>query len=155
MVRVAYRVSDAVTVERALHRAFHPWRDHDSREFFKVEPYQVEAILCLLGTEAGAENITEEVASDPGLIPDEPIRRRPRADFQVMGIPVGAEIICVPNGATAKVTGRHTVLFEDEELSLTAASRRILSPSEAKNPHRHWQYGDAVLWQIYERHYPI
>ena len=36
---------DPVRVERALHQAFAPQRLHPKREFFKVEPDQVIAIL--------------------------------------------------------------------------------------------------------------
>ncbi|MCY4625244.1 MAG: GIY-YIG nuclease family protein [Chloroflexi bacterium] len=40
--------TEAATVESALHRAFHPYRANESREFFQIEPEQAEALLLVL-----------------------------------------------------------------------------------------------------------
>ena len=39
---------DAQDIEGALHRAFEPYRVNPSREFFKIEPEQAEAILSVM-----------------------------------------------------------------------------------------------------------
>ncbi|WP_081631150.1 GIY-YIG nuclease family protein [Methylobacterium sp. 77] len=138
-IEVAYRVPNGSTVERALHEVFKPYRRREDREFFEIEPYQVEAILHLLGTEAGAEDVTVEVDDNPGLIPNEIIQRRsrrPRADFLRMGIPVGDEITCVRYGAVARIAGRRTVIFEGKEVSLSAASAQIMPHAMAHNFYR-------------------
>ena len=43
----ACKVSDCEKVEKALHIAFHPYRIHAQREFFKIYPEQAIAILSL------------------------------------------------------------------------------------------------------------
>jgi hypothetical protein len=68
-VGVAYQVPNPFEVEGALHRAFSPYRHNARREFFRIEVFQVKAILSLLGSEVQAEDVTEHVAADPGLIP--------------------------------------------------------------------------------------
>lgn len=156
-VRAAFRVADDRRVERALHEAFAPYRWNSSREFFRVEPHQVRAILRLLGNEAVAEDITEEVGQDPSIIPHENIARRPRrprADFQVMQIPIGAEIKFIRSDATAKIAGRQTVLFKGEEMSLASATRRLLPGTTGGRAYSLWRYGDELLWDIYDRCYP-
>lgn len=155
-VQAAFRVPDGRRVEHALHEAFRPWRYRNSREFFEVEPYQVRAILRLLGEEAGAEDVTEEVEQEPSLIPNEVIVRRPprpRADFQVMRIPVGSEILSKRNEARAYVASSKTVIFGGEEMSLTAATR-LAMPDVRSNAYGYWLYGEETLWNIYERYYP-
>ena len=39
---------DAQDIENALHRAFEPYRVNPSREFFKIEPEQAEALLSVM-----------------------------------------------------------------------------------------------------------
>jgi hypothetical protein len=155
-VAVAYRVNDGLAVERALHRAFQPYRRDSRREFFNVEPYQVEAILALMGSNAVVEDVTEEVENNPSLIPNENIRRsrRPNPDYQKMGLPIGAEIICVRNNRTAHVAGRRTIIYEGEEMSLSAATRRSL-PDASGNPFAYWRFGENRLLDIYNSVYPL
>lgn len=156
-VQAAFRVADGRRVEHALHEAFRPWRYRNSREFFEVEPYQVRAILCLLGEEAAAEDVTEQVEQDPSIIPNENIARRPprpRADFQAMEIPVGAEIKFVRGDASAAVVGRQRILFCGEEMSLTAATQQLLPDVKFGNAYKLWRYSDELIWDIYERYNP-
>ena len=155
-VRAAFRVADDRRVERALHEAFAPYRRSNSREFFDVRPEQVSAILRLLGTEAVAEDVTEQVEQDPGLIPHENLARRPprpRADFQTMQIPIGAEIRFVRSDATATIAGSRKILFRGEETSLTAATQQLLPETKFGNAYRLWRYGDELLLDIYDRCY--
>ena len=63
-VAVAYRVDDSAVIEQALHRAFRPYRISDRREFFRIEPYQVESILVLLGSDARGQDVTTLVAQE-------------------------------------------------------------------------------------------
>ena len=46
-VEYACRIPDCQKVERALHRAFHPQRVHEKREFFEIEADQAISILEL------------------------------------------------------------------------------------------------------------
>jgi hypothetical protein len=154
-VGVAYQVLNPFEVERALHRAFSPYRQNARREFFRIEVFQVQAILSLLGSEVQSEDVTERVAADPGLIPNELIRRRPRrpnANFQLMGLPIGAEIRCLRSGASATIAGEHTVLFDGETMSLTEATRRIYP--NGNSAYQRWLHEDVVLMDLYNQAYP-
>jgi T5orf172 domain len=154
-IGVAYRVPNPSEVEQALHRAFSPYRQNARREFFQIEVYQVEAILSLLGSDAQAEDVTEAVAADPGLIPNESIRRsppRPRANFEAMGLPIGTEIRCRRTAATATIAGEHSVLFDGEVMSLTEATRRNY-PNGNGAFHR-WVHGDVALMDLYDQSCP-
>ena len=57
---------------------FRPYRISDRREFFRIESYQVEANLALLGTDARGQDVTSLVAQDPTLVPNETIARSSR-----------------------------------------------------------------------------
>lgn len=75
---------DPVKVERALHEAFQPQRLHPKREFFKVEPYQVIAILKLLDVADVTEQAKSEVEaeiSQEDRDARELVRRRPTLNF--------------------------------------------------------------------------
>ena len=84
---------DPVRVERALHRAFEPQRLHPKREFFKVEPYQVIAILKLLDvadiTEQAKSDVEAEISQeDRDAL--ELARRRPTLNFDELEMPEGS-----------------------------------------------------------------
>ena len=154
-VGVAYRVPNTIEVENALHLAFAPYRETSRREFFRVEVYQVAAVLSLLGTDARSEDVTEAAVADPVLIPNENIRRRrPNADFHVMGIPTGAQIVCRRNGATAHIAGPQKVFFEGEVISLSKATERIMLSASYGNAYLLWEFQGEVLMRIYDRAYP-
>ena len=51
---------NAQEVEAALHRAFDPYRVNPSREFFKIEPEQAEAVLSVMAGRDVTPNRTEQ-----------------------------------------------------------------------------------------------
>ena len=63
----AARVSDAATVEKALHTVFEPHRVNPNREFFRIEPDQAEVILRLIDHEdvtPGVQEQADEIDAD-------------------------------------------------------------------------------------------
>lgn len=152
----ACRVRNPDEVEQALHLAFAPNRVNPKREFFSIDPAQAIAILKLLHT----QDATAEVASQPDNIEEQEVAaarefraRRPNLNFDEMGIPLGATLESRAGGAVISIAGPRKVLFEGEEMSLTAATRRVLGLDYSVAPGPYWTYQGRLLREIYEQTY--
>jgi hypothetical protein len=152
----ACKVENPQEVERALHLAFAPSRINPKREFFQIEPDQAIAILRLLHM----EDATEEVESQPSPVDeqsknaaDQMKSRRPNLNFEEMGIPHGTELRSIHTDAIAIVTGNRKVLFDGEEMSLTAATRLDLAIDYHMAPAPNWSYNGKNLRDIYNDTY--
>lgn len=152
----ACKVENPGEVERALHRAFAPYRINSRREFFQIDPDQAIAILRLLHM----EEATTEVENQPSPVDeqsksaaDQMRSRRPNLDFEAMGIPTGAELRSVHTDAVATVTSDRKVRFDGEEMSLTAATRKDLELEYSVAPGPNWTYNGRSLRTIYNETY--
>lgn len=152
----ACRVLNSEEVERAMHIAFAPNRINPKREFFRMEPSQAIAILRLLHQ----EDATEEVAHQPTGLDEQSIEaaeslrsRRPNLNFSEMGINVGEILHSAHDGQIAIVAGPRKVLFADQEMSLTAATRLLLNVEYSVAPAPHWTYKGRSIQEIYEETY--
>ena len=152
----ACRVEDSEAVEEALHIAFAPYRVNPRREFFRIEPEQAIAILRLLHV----EDATSEVAQQPtdldqqSLAAAEQIRsRRPKLNFEEMGIPIGSVLQFTRDATTVTVVGPKKVRLGDEEMSLTAATREILGTEYDVQPSPLWTFNGRGLTEIYNETY--
>ena len=152
----ACKVSDAKEVESALHMAFGPYRVNPKREFFKVAPEQVVAILKLLHT----EDATSSVSDQPSEVDLQSIqaaeqyqKRRPNLNFEEMGIPTDAVLDSVHDTTTVAVVSPKKVLLSGEEMSLTAATQKVLKISYSVAPGPHWSYQGKLIREIYEETY--
>lgn len=152
----AAKVTNADEVERALHRAFAPSRINPKREFFAIEADQAIAILRLLHT----EDVTNEVQQSPSPIESQEVSaaneyeaRRPNLNFEEMGIPIGSELAFRDGGSTVRVTAPKKVRLEDEELSLTAATRTLLGLDYSVAPGPYWTFNGRSLRDIYNETY--
>lgn len=155
-LKFACRVQNSDEVESALHVAFGPQRINARREFFKIEPEQVIAILNLLHTEdATAEIAAQQTGIDEqSLAAAEVLRnRRPNLDFSEMGIPEGSILECTSVNASVKVVGPRRVLLGETEMSLTAATRQVLQLDYNVQPSPHWTYNGRSLREIYNETY--
>jgi hypothetical protein len=156
-LQFACRVTNPQQVESALHIAFGPQRINPRREFFRIDPEQAIAILRLLHT----EDTTAEVAAEPTGIDEISIaaatqlrERRPNLNFQEMGITSGEVLNYIqdPN-TTVVIAGPRKVLFQGEELSLTAVTRQLLGVDKNIRPTPYWMYNGRSLVDIYEETY--
>ena len=152
----AARVPNHVDVERALHTAFGPQRVNPKREFFRIDPEQARAILQLLHV----EDATDAIEAQPSTITSQEKEatralrsRRPNLDFVEMQIPAGSVLQSTQNDATATVTGRRKVIFNGEEMFLTAATRIAHDLAYSVAPGPWWTYGGKRLSDIYEETY--
>ena len=71
-----------------------------------------------------------------------------------MGIPLGAMLDFVEGDASATVTSARKVRLNDEEMSLTAATRKLLNLEYSVNPGPYWLFRGRSLRDIYNETYP-
>lgn len=153
--------TDCVRIEKALHKAFEPNRINSNREFFKINPEQVTAILELFDR----IDITGEVASeiDNDLTPDDRAAnskikssKRPPLNFREMGIKEG-DILSFTNDKeiTVTVIAEKKISFNNEILSLTAITRRLLGLDYSVQPIKYWEYKGKNLRDIYDDTYTL
>ena len=154
---LAMKVEDPAAVERALHVAFGPNRVNPRREFFRIDPEQSVAVLELLGI----ENVTPQVNKENDEISDIERnaskalkKRRPNLNFSEMGIPSGSALQSVATDDTVTVLSDRKVLYKEEQMSLTEATKRSLGLDYAMAPARHWVYEGRNLREIYDETYP-
>ncbi|MBW8617099.1 MAG: GIY-YIG nuclease family protein [Hyphomicrobiales bacterium] len=152
----ACKVPNADEVEKALHRAFAPNRANPKREFFNIEADQAIAILKLLHV----EDATAEIAAMPTIIAQDEVeaattykKRRPPLNFTEMGIAKGSVLHMVGSTATVTVCADRKVLFEGEEMSLTAVTMKLMGLDYAIQPTPHWTFEGRSLTEIYNEIY--
>lgn len=123
----AARVDDNQKNEKALHTAFGDFRVRPNREFFKMDPYKVKAILEVLALEdvTPKNEIVASAEDSQALRVVGATTRRFR--FSSAGIPIGASINFVkdPN-LVAIVQDDHSVMFDGQSHSLTNAAFEAL-----------------------------
>ena len=154
---IAMTVDDEQAVESALHTAFGPSRVNPRREFFEIEAEQAEAVLRLVGL----EDVTPAINRDNESIPLEERRsadelrksRRPRMNFQEMGIPIGAHLQAVDSDLVAVVSSPHRVTVDGTDMSLSEATRLSRGVDYKVQPGPFWYYDGKRLRDIYEETY--
>jgi hypothetical protein len=152
----ACSMPNSTEVEKALNIAFAPYRINARRGFFKIEAEQAIAILKLLHV----VDETPRIEAQATTVPKEDVEaaqaftsRRPKMTFVEMGIPVGSILQLIGHTATATVTSDRKVQVGDEEMSLTAATRRLMGLDHNVQPSRHWSIKGRSLKDIYEETY--
>lgn len=152
----AAKVSNVVTVEKALHTAFGPNRVNVKREFFDIEASQAIAIIKLLQIEDVTPSINreaEKIDHADREAGEAYAKKRPRFTFSGMGIPIGSELVCVSNGEIATVHTDRTVMFRGEEISLTGATKKVMENDYNVAPGSYWTFEGRKLRDIYNETY--
>lgn len=72
-----------------------------------------------------------------------------------MGISIDAELKSVRNDTVVKVSSSKRVFLNGEELSLTAATRKVLNLEYDIAPAPQWTYEGRLLSEIYKETYGI
>ena len=154
----AAQVRSIDEVEKALHTAFSPDRLNPKREFFEIESSQAIAIIKLLEL----QNVSPLVEQEANVIDSLELeagkayaKKRPRLNFEEMGIPVGSELVFINNAEVAIVVSDRMVNFRNEETSLTNATRMALGEGYAYNvaPGPYWSFNGRKLRDIYNETY--
>lgn len=153
----ACQVKDATEVEDALHLAFGMHRINPNREFFKIEPERVIAILKLLKVDEITDQVEQTIESDISEADKQSAQtlkqsKRPRMNFHQLGIPNGSILISKDGKYQAEVVDEKKVLFLEEICSLTSATRKLLSlPDDYPlQPSPHWTFNGRTIKELYE-----
>jgi hypothetical protein len=153
----ACKVKDASEVEKALHLAFGMTRINPNREFFKLEPERVIAVLQLLKVDDITAEFERSIESDlPNADKQSSLAvkrsMRPPMNFHELGMANGSVLIAKDGLKQATVVAEKRVEFEGEVLSLTAATRKLLALAEdyAIQPSPFWTFNGITIKEIYE-----
>jgi T5orf172 domain len=146
----AARVEDQRRVEKALHTAFGDFRVRPNREFFKLDPFKVKAILEILALEDVTPK-SELVADDFDVKAlKQASFRSGRFMFSSADIPIGAILSFVKDtDLTAEVADDTSVLFDQVKLSLSNAALAALKKcgyewSSVQGP-EYWLYNGETV----------
>jgi hypothetical protein len=153
----ACKVRSAKQVEDVLHFAFSGYRVNPNREFFRMEPEKVKAVLELVKIEEVTnyveKELTQNVPENDRVASEALKRRRPKMNFEEMQIPIGSVLLFRDSKTTVTVHDARTVSLNGEQLSLTAATQRILGSESSIQPSPHWSYNGKLLKDIYDETY--
>jgi hypothetical protein len=146
----ACEVRDSVEVERALHEAFGDHRINPKREFFRLNPERVQAILRVMAIkdETPTIEIVEDQVELEALQREQ--SRRSNFRFSNVGIPFGATLNFVKDETlTAVVVADRTIVFEGVRTSTSKAAKILLhrmggTLSAAQGP-LYWMYDGETL----------
>ena len=152
----AARVEDNRRVEKALHTAFSDFRIRPNREFFRLDPYKVKAILEVLELEEVTPK-TElvDAPSDVEALKIANIKAG-RFKFSTAGIPIGGILNFVKDQKiTATVIDDAWVEFEGNRHSLTTSALEALKKcgynwSSVQGP-EYWLYNGETVGSHRER----
>lgn len=155
----ACRVPNSLEVEKALHHAFGNVRINTNREFFRIEPDRVISILKLLHVEDATQEVESVIEADATCADlqaaESMKKRRPRMDFTELQIPVGSVLVHNNTGVQVTVCSAKTVLHNEQECSLTAATRKVhgLAENYMLQPSPFWSFNGKTVQEIYEDWY--
>ena len=130
-------------------------RIRKGREFFNIAPLKAYSILALCAeqyddseVEIYDEELSQEVSVQSSGGKSKPIERAARLTFEMIGIPVGAELTFdADSSITVTVVDQgNTVRIDDLELSLSAAALYINEKLGTANQSKAYQGG---LWFKY------
>lgn len=153
----ACQVKDASEVEKALHFAFGVARINPNREFFKIEPERVVAVLKLLKVDDITQQVEQTIESDVSAADKQSAQtlkeaRRPRMNFHELNIPNGSILVSKDGQFQATVVDEKKVEFDGSVCSLTAATRKMLGlPDDYPlQPSPYWTFNGKTVKEIYE-----
>ena len=152
----AGRVKNETEVERRFHIAFGPYRINPNREFFEIEPEQAITLLQLMIT----KDVTPELQNEASGVDVESKgavkrlkARRPSLNYLEMQIPIDSTLQFTQGDQTCIVISKRRVKFEDEDISLTALTKRLLKVDRSLHPCPYWTYKGRNLSDIYNETY--
>ena len=142
----ACEVKDFVKVEKALHIAFDPDRINPNREFFRIAPERVIAILELLGPNNIKKEVNNDIDNEVSVEERgarENMKKRSAFNFERMGIPVGSKLFFTKDSSIEiEVTENGNIM------SLTAATKQFIP--YVVHPTPYWTYMNENLEDIWK-----
>jgi hypothetical protein len=144
----AARVANVDRVERAFHDAFGDYRRNPKREFFKVAPERVVAILKILALEEVTPSPDAGVESEEDAAAIEDARERRAAfNFRMVDIPAGAELKFIrdENITCTVAPDQKHVIFEGEEMSSSEAAGKAMGSKWPVRGPAYWTHEGELL----------
>jgi hypothetical protein len=125
----ACQVKDAAEVERSLHFAFGDHRINPNREFFKIEPERVIAVLKLLKVQDITAQLEQTLEADVTAADKQSAQnlkdaRRPRMNFHELGVPTGSVLLFKDGQSQAVVVSDKKVELQGTVCSTTRCNPR-------------------------------
>lgn len=123
----ACEVSDSARVERQIHEGFGDHRINPKREFFRINPERILAILKLveLRDVTPVEDVVEDRAEQESLNRER--NRRENFKFSLLGLGPGSVLTFLRDESIqASVIDDRRISFEGKETSLSSSALEIL-----------------------------
>ena len=123
----ACEVSDSAKVERQIHEGFGEHRINPKREFFRINPERILAILKLveLRDVTPAEDVVEDRVEQDSLNRER--NRRENFKFSILGLKAGSVLTFLRDESIqATVIDDRRISFEGKETSLSSSALEIL-----------------------------
>jgi len=144
----ACSVENSIFVEKQLHDIFLDYRVRSSREFFEVSPERVVSALKL----AEIRNVTPKIdfveSKEDQQALNKARSRRSAFNFNLVNIPVGAELIFVTDeNIKAKVLDNKNIEIDGIITSLSASAQKILGYAYQVQGTLYWMYEGETLDQ--------
>lgn len=140
----ASRVKDALFVEKQIHSAFADNRVRSNREFFKINPERVVAILKLVEIENVTPNHNLEI--QPEVKEELEKIYTKRFNFDIVNIPIGSELIFTRDRTKkAKVLAGGNIEIDGKIKSLSRAAQDLLNVNYPVQGPIFWIYDDETL----------
>ena len=154
----AAEVHDAKKVEERIHEAFGDQRVREKREFFKISPHRIKAVLdlVLIKDVTPGQEVETEVGDANALARSESrSEKAARFKFSMVGIKPGAQLRFVRNEKiTATVVDDSYINLDGEVLSLSPATLKALKKTgltwKSVQGSVYWLYGDMTLQELRE-----
>lgn len=147
----AAKVKDSNFAEHQIHAAFSENRVRSNREFFKMNPERVVAILKLIEIENVTPN-RNNLDAHPDVKEELEKIYTKRFNFKAVEIPVGAELSFTRDKSIkAKVISGNNIEFRGEEKSLSRAAQEALGVAYPVQGPVYWMYEDETLDERRER----
>jgi len=140
----AARVKDVNFVEKQIHTAFADNRVRSNREFFKMNPERVVAIIKLVEL----ENVTpkQNIESNPDVQDELEKIYTKRFNFESAKIPIGSELIFTRDqNIKAKVASNGNIEINGEVKSLSRAAQELLHVNYPVQGPIFWIFEDETL----------
>lgn len=148
----AAKVKDSKTVETALHDAFADNRVSTSREFFKIAPERVVAVLRLLSLEEVTPKQDYVETKEDEIALEKARTQSSVFNFEMVKIPVGSILQLSRNkDITCEVVDSRWVKYKNEITSLTAAAKDALGITHPLQGPLYWEFEGETLVDRRER----
>ncbi len=154
----ACQVKDATEVEKALHFAFGNGRINPNREFFRIEPERVIAVLKLLKVDDITIQFEKQLEADIEVVDKQSsanlkeIQVRPKMNFYELGVPQGSVLVSKDGQLQVTVVEEKKVNLNGITCSLTMATRKLLGLPDDRpiQPSPYWTFNGKTIKEIYE-----